>query len=305
MEIVTFINKLPEKEHYFQFIIDNYVDGAGSCGKLMYTYDHFVEYLSKELTDYYELAFLINKINGEVLASIIITRDIIITPKRNTLLKSLNYYYLNFATVNLKYRNKGYIKYLLSGIIEKYYSEFNLIYGITFHDSIEKTLLCEKQINVYNLLIDAKIPDESIICNKVTSLNTKDFVNKKIKNKTTDYYLKVMIKTFSSNSKFYLFLRVNEIVDVVIYYIQVISGNTQVMNYYLQDSTSKLTGNELNAIINYLPKNAILNVPDFILKDESIIANYTCLSKSTGELFVITTESMLYKKTMLSNIKLF
>lgn len=264
MSFVIFTNKLPNNKKYFQFIIDNYHKTTGS--KLIYTEEYFKVYLSKELTSFYELIFLEDTFTGEVLASIIVTKDNLQTKVRN---KSFSYFYTNFACIRQDYRNKNITKLLLQDILSRFQTEFNLIYGITFEDNIKtgmNILKTFKLFNIYDKVFESK--SEKLI--ELPEMDLNVFYNKK-----REIFDGISITNFPRKNKLYIYYKYDEDY-IVLYKIKYKIDEKLIDMYYISDASNKIPEYIIIELIQKVCKNEdILNVPEHLLETPfKVITNF-------------------------------
>lgn len=253
MSWVIFTNKLPNNEKYIQFIIDNYNKTEDT--KLIYTPEYFKDYLSKEMTSFYELIFIEHILTGEVLASIIVTKDKIRTPLKS---KCFNAYYTNFACIRKDYRNRNITKLLLQDILNRFQTEYNIVYGITFEPQIKAGMNIIKTFRLLNINVDKIDIAPSFNLTELEKIDLAEFYEKKAQDK-------LIINNFPSCSKLYRYFQFKDNY-IVLYKLKYRLHGELIDVYYISDSTVKLHEDIIVDLINKLyepTKTVILNIPEY------------------------------------------
>lgn len=294
MSFVIFTNKLPNDPKYLQFIIDNYNKTNGS--KLIYMPEYFEVYLSKEMTSFYELIFIENVFTGEVLASIIVTKDILVSRPKN---KCFNYFYLNFACVRKDYRNKNIFNLLLQDVLVRFQTEYNMIYGITFEEKVKHNINVVQSFELLNIEINPQIESKEIVLNEINYLDLTVFYERKKSNLIGG----VITRNFPSSSEIYRYFQFNDDY-LVLYKIKYLLNKELLDMYYLTDTTIKLSEDLVNTLIKTLSnetKNGILNIPEYFINTNKL----TCFNKQNVKICNYIPKDSIIKTFDLDNVKIF
>jgi hypothetical protein len=294
MSFVIFTNKLPKESKYFQFIIDNY--NKMSTNKLIYTKEYFEIYLSKEITSFYELIFIEHILTGEVLASIIVTKDILRSqPKSNC----FNYFYTNFACVRKDYRNKNISKLLMQDVLSRFQTEYNMLYGITFETKINNSMNILKSFKLLNINCNENYNNkEHNILNELQSVDLNEFYLKKMS-------LGTCITNFPSCSKLYRYFQFED-QYIILYKIDYMFNNEIVCMYYLTDSTMNLSETIIIDLLDKLydkNQNSILNIPEYLL--QLPLKDIKVYNEQEIKVCNYISNTCLVKEFDISNIKIF
>jgi len=321
LNIISFENELPENK-YLDFIIENYNYSTDSL-ILDYNYSYFKHYVSKDMCSFYKFYFVLTPDNKTIIASIVLTKENMYIDNNKTTLVSNNnevkhYYYLNFACVHKDYRKNKLIEKLTYSIYYKYKNNNSLIYAITTKTCGRDEFNIIKQFKVYNLWNKQLSQNNKLLYNNksklyITNIEYIDpnvFYEKKFKyimksikkNKdfnenSTNFRLSInYCKNLHSTNAIYHYLLLEDNSSffnhkskyIILYKLDLNCSSTNKIydNYYITDSTQKLSCLEIEKIIEFLYKNNLktnkqnvnhskseddsimINVPDFLLENE-------------------------------------